>query len=78
METQTDREIMIKLDGKIDHLAASLERVANSLERLEMVKFDGHEKRIARLEKFQNQWAGALIAFNIAAIIIGILISIFG
>lgn len=77
MEAKTDRELIIQVDGKLSTMATSVERLASILERLETVKFEAHESRITKLEKFTNQWGGALIAFNIAAIILGILISIF-
>jgi hypothetical protein len=76
MEAKTERELIIQVDGKLNNMVESVERLANILERLETVKFEGHEGRITKLEKFTNQWGGALIAFNIAAIIIGLLISI--
>lgn len=60
MEPKTDREILIQMNSKVDNFAESLERIANSLERLETVKFEAHDKRIARLEKFQNQLFGGL------------------
>jgi anti-sigma-K factor RskA len=77
MEAKTERELIIQVDGKLNTMATSVERLAGILERLETVKFEAHESRITKLEKFTNQWGGALIAFNIAAIILGILISIF-
>lgn len=77
MEAKTDRELIIQVDGKLNTMATSVERLADILLRLETVKFEAHESRITKLEKFTNQWGGALIAFNIGAIIVGILISIF-
>lgn len=75
MEARTDREIMIHMNGKVDHFAETLERIVDALERLENVKFEGHEIRLSKLEKFQNQWGGALIAFNIAIVIISLVIA---
>lgn len=77
VEAKTDRELILQVDGKVNNINSNIERLANILERLETVKFEGHEQRLIRLEKFTNQWGGALIAFNVAAILIGILISVF-
>lgn len=60
MEPQTDREIMMKIDSKLDSSIEAIERIANTLERLENVKFEEHDSRIASLEKFKYQIMGAL------------------
>ena len=77
MEAKTERELIIQVNGKVDLIAESMERLTNVLEKLENVKFQAHEERLLKVERFVNQWGGALIAFNIAAVIIGILISLF-
>lgn len=75
MEVKTDREYLIKLDGKMDAFSENLERIASSLERLETIKFEGHEARISSLEKFQSKWTGVLLAFNITMAILAVLIA---
>jgi hypothetical protein len=56
LEPQTDREIMLHLDRKIDLFADRLERLTSVLEKLETIKFEGHEERLAAIEKEINQW----------------------
>lgn len=68
MEPTTDREIMIKMDGKVDRMCEAVERLADSVEKLETVKFLDHEKRLARLEKKDNEWGGVYRFFVITAI----------
>lgn len=75
MEAKTERELIIQMNGKIDSFAESMERIVNTLERLETVKFEGHEQRINRLEKFMYQWGGALVAFNILMALAGLVIA---
>ena len=58
IEPQTDREIMLHLDRKIDLFADRLERLTSVLEKLETIKFEGHEERLAAIEKEINQWKG--------------------
>lgn len=58
LEPQTDREIMLHLDRKIDLFADRLERLTSVLEKLETIKFEGHEERLAAIEKEINQWKG--------------------
>ena len=77
MEPVTDREVLIQMSGKIDNFAETMERIAKSLNNLETVKFEAHENRIAKLEKFINQWGGALIAFNILVVIVGLIINFY-
>lgn len=64
MEAKTDREIMIQMNGKMDTFAETMERIADTLDRLENVKFEGHETRITALERFQYKALGA-IAFAV-------------
>ena len=73
LQPTTDREIMIKLDSKMDNLAAALERFADTLENLEVNKLADIEKRLDKTEKFINEWGGVwkfvLIAGGILSII---------
>jgi hypothetical protein len=72
MEPTTDREIMIKMDGKVDRMCEAVERLADSVEKLETVKFLDHEKRLARLEKKDNEWGGVYRFFVITALAISV------
>jgi hypothetical protein len=72
MEPTTDREIMIKMDGKVDRMCEAVERLARSVEKLETVKFQDHEKRLARLEKKDNEWGGVYRFFVILALTISV------
>lgn len=76
-DATSDRELIIEVKGEVKNLTLSVERILAAFEKLETVKYKEHEDRIARLEKFTAQWGGALIAFNIAAVIIGLVISAF-
>lgn len=77
MEAKTDRELMIQMNGKMDRFAETMERIADTLNRLENVKFEGHEERISALERFQSKWAGVLVAFNITMAVLALLIAYF-
>ena len=72
MEPITDREIMMQIDGKLDRFADSMERFAVAIDNLEKVKFEQHEKRISKLEKFKYQIIGALILITSVDVIINI------
>lgn len=76
MEPVTEREIIIKMDGKIDAFDEKLERLVAVIERIENVKFEGHEQRIKKLEAFQNKWIGACLVFSGLALFISIIIGL--
>lgn len=76
MEPTTDREIMIKMDGKVDRMCEAVERLADSVEKLETVKFQDHETRISKIEKWQSEWSGAYRVVAIAALILGAIATI--
>jgi len=76
MQPQNDRELIIQIDSKMDNLTENVGRLASVVERLETTKFVALDKRIKKLEKFQNQWGGVLIAFNIFIAIVGIYIAL--
>jgi len=72
MEPQTDRELIIQVDTKMDSLAENMGRLAAIVERLETTKFTAFDDRIKKLEKFQNQWGGALMLINIIVAFVAI------
>lgn len=76
MQPQNDRELIIQIDSKMDNLTENVGRLASVVERLETTKFVALDERIKKLEKFQNQWGGVLIAFNIVIAMIGIYIAL--
>jgi len=73
MEAISEREFIIKLDGKLDATVQTMERIANTLERLENVKFEEHNGRIASLEKFKYQIMGAVAILVSLDVIINII-----
>lgn len=75
MEAKTDRELIIRMDGKVEALAESVDRLATAIEKFETVKFGVMEERVSRIEKIINRWGGALIAFNVFVTIAGLLIA---
>lgn len=76
MELESERELIIAMNGKVDNLSEAITRLAKVLENIENVKMTALDNRITRLEKFSNQWGGALIAFNIVMAAAGIIIAI--
>jgi len=76
LEPQTDREIMLHLDRKIDLFADRLERLTSVLEKLETIKFEGHEERLAAIEKEINQWKGITKVGMVVIVVIQILIQV--
>lgn len=75
MEPQNDRELIIQIDSKMDNLTENVGRLASIVERLETTKFAALDERIKKLEKFQNQWGGVLIAFNIIIAVVAVYIA---
>ena len=65
IQPNTEREEIIKLDGKIDildskvdYVVASLERAILALENLEKTKLSDHETRLLAVEKWVSEWKG--------------------
>lgn len=87
IESKTDREEIIKLDGKIDvidekisYVVDSLERVLVAFEKLEEVRLADHEARIITIERWQSEFrgmwrlvSGIALLLGIASIILGII-----
>lgn len=69
IDPETDREILITLDSKVDKLCESIERLAVSLEKLETKKVNDLDTRMIKLEKWRNEWGGAYIILAIVALI---------
>lgn len=76
MELESERELIIAMNGKVDNLSDAITHLAKVLENIENVKMTALDNRITRLEKFANQWGGALIAFNIVLAVAGIIVAI--
>ena len=77
-EATTDGEKIMQLSGnierldtKIDNVCESLDRVVSALERLETTRLSDHEKRIAELERKENERSGAYKFIMFAITIIG-------
>jgi len=77
MEAKTDRELIIRVDGRVEALAESVERLATVIERVETVKFAALEERVSRMERIINRWGGAAIAFNLFITLSALLIAFF-
>jgi len=79
IESKTEREEIIKLDGKIDildskvdYVVASLERAILALENLEKTKLSDHETRILAVEKWVSEWKGVHRGLTILSLLIGL------
>ena len=77
MEAKTDRELIIRVDGRVEALAESVDRLAKAIEKFETVKFSQMEERVSKVERFINRWGGAAIAFNLFVTISALLIAFF-
>lgn len=66
----------MQVDGKVDRMCEAVERLAESVEKLESVKFQDHESRIGKIEKWQSEWSGAYRVVAIAALILGAIATI--
>lgn len=78
MEANTEREEIIKLDGKIDKLdgkvdyvVESLERVIAQFEKLETTRLQDFEKRLLIVEKWISEWKGVHRALLIISLLLG-------
>ena len=72
MEPNTDRELILVIDNKVDNINDNIERLVKALTVLETVKFQDHEDRIKKIEKFQNQWIGVYWFVMILGGVIGL------
>lgn len=79
IESKTDREEIIKLDGKIDildgkvdYVVQSLERVIVAFEKLETTKLSDHEARLMAVEKWISEWKGVHRGLTILSLLIGL------
>ena len=61
MEANTDREILIRLDGQIERLSESIERLGKSIEDMEEKKIAVMEKKIDELLSWREQIKGCLL-----------------
>jgi len=79
IQANTEREEIIKLDGKIDRLdgkvdyvVESLERVISAFEKLEATKLSDHELRLIAVEKWISEWKGVHRSLLILSLLIGL------
>lgn len=70
LEPTTDREIMIEMKGDMKEMSASINRLAQAIERLETNKISAIETRLSKLEKFMNEWGGVLKIISIGALLL--------
>lgn len=76
LEPQTDREILIIVNAKVDQLCESIERFAANLEKLETTKVLKLEERVTKIEKWQSEWGGAYKVLAIIAMILSLVSAI--
>lgn len=75
IEPQNERELIIELRGDVNRILDGLERIVEVVERIETIKFENHEKRIAYLEKENSKLKGIAIAAGIALTLINLFIA---
>lgn len=72
MEANTDREILIRLDGQIERLSESIERLGKSIEDMEEKKIAVMEKKIDELlswrEQIKGGWKLAMLFWGIVTL----------
>ena len=72
MEANTDREILIRLDGQIERLSESIERLGKSIEDMEEKKIAVMEKKIDELlswrEQIKGGWKLAMLFWGVVTI----------
>lgn len=57
---RTDRELLLDVVSRLDSFGQSMERIAASLEKLENSKIASLEVKVYKIEKWMNEWGGAL------------------
>lgn len=57
-EPQTDRELLLKLNGEIERLAESIRFFSKTLQEIEDKKIASIDKRVAEMEKIWSQVSG--------------------
>lgn len=72
-DPKTDRELLLTVVSRLDQVSESMERIASTLEKLENSKIASHDVRITKLEKWKNEWGGALKVVVIALLVIQML-----
>lgn len=75
IEPQNERELIIELRGDVNRILDGLERIVEVVERIETVKFEHHEKRIAYLEKENSKLKGIAIAAGAAFTLVNLFIA---
>lgn len=79
IESKTEREELItldgkidRLDGKVDYVLESLERVITQFEKLETTRLQDFEKRLITVERWISEWKGVHRALLIISLLLGI------
>lgn len=75
IQTLTEREIMISLNGEVKQLRETIERFGDSLIRLENTRIAATENRIAKLEAIETERGGVWKFFKVVVAIMGAIIS---
>ena len=70
---RTDRELLLDVVGRLDNVSESMGRIADTLEKLENNKIASHDVRITKLEKWMNEWGGALKVIVILLLVVQII-----
>ena len=78
MKPETERELIIQMDGKLTRACEAIERCAASIEKLEVQKINAHETRILVIEKWVSEWKGAYRIISILGLALGITSTIIG
>ena len=78
MKPETERELIIQMDGKLTRACEAIERCAASIEKLEVQKINAHETRILVIEKWISEWRGAYKIMSILGLVLGIISTILG
>ena len=71
MEANTDREILIRLDGQIERLSESIERLGKSIEDMEVKRIEVMEKindLFAWREQIKGGWKLAMLFWGLVTI----------
>lgn len=77
-EPQTDRELLLKLNGEIENLARAIDSLGDKLVEIEEKRIGGLEERVLIVEKWKEQisggWKLAIAIWAVLTIIGGYLL----
>lgn len=78
MEPQTEREFILRLEGKIDRLSESIERLAENMQNLDEKKIQVMQTQISELiawrEQIKGGWKLALFIWSALGVAMGVAI----